>query len=461
LHQFITAFIENENEHRSIYSDSAIKVPSLSTIHRAVKRINPYLRDLHHHGKKIAEKNSNFGFKQVPPSTLLSVVEGDAHLVDLELIDDMGNNLGRPWLYVLIEVMTRCIIGWELSFTPPCAEKVIRAFRMALMVSTNGEPGGRMEELILDNGVEGNNHIFKNIARLVGFKLTFAPPGCPNAKSHVERFFGTLNTSLIHPIPGTTFSNPEMKGDYKSEKKACLTLEQLQGILSRWIRDVYHTSYHTGINNTPRSAWDTAVKIHFPPERYSQLDLDALCRSLTYRKITGGRVTFEYLSWTGPALPYVAKELKTGQQAMIFYDSSDLAKVWVAHPDRPSELYEAYATEPDYQNGLTLFEHKLVRSQLKKERHLFSGFTARHALLKIHEGIQFIGERRRTMNSSKKDQTNSESKKAPTSQKNNYDQQKKIYETSEVVDTPTLCPGSVQQRIEPYRTLSLPSSDHE
>jgi hypothetical protein len=84
----------------------------------------------------------------------------------------------------------------------------------------NSESGGRMEELVLDNGMETANQTIQDIAATLGFKLTDGPPDCPDVKAHVERFFGTFNTNLIHAIPGITYSNREMKGNYNSAKKS-------------------------------------------------------------------------------------------------------------------------------------------------------------------------------------------------------------------------------------------------
>jgi putative transposase len=180
LHKFIVAAIERNNELRTIYTTERIKAPSLSTVRRAVDKVAPYLRDLYHYGQKEADRRHRYGAKRYALKTLLSLVEGDSHLVDIELVDRDGHNLGRPWLYVLLDILTRCVIGWELSFTPPCAEKLVRALRMALSVSPAGHPGGKFEELDHDLGTEADNERIKNIAYLVGFKLAFGPPACPN-----------------------------------------------------------------------------------------------------------------------------------------------------------------------------------------------------------------------------------------------------------------------------------------
>ncbi|WP_433709409.1 hypothetical protein ACQP2U_23195 [Nocardia sp. CA-084685] len=58
-------------------------------------------------------------------------------------------------------------------------------------------------------------------------------------KRSVERLIGTMMT-MLHELPGTTFSNTGERGDYDSDAKAVLTLGELQrrialavGLLSR------------------------------------------------------------------------------------------------------------------------------------------------------------------------------------------------------------------------------------
>src|SRR3546814_15978992 len=64
---------------------------------------------------------------------------------------------------------------------------------------------------------------------------------------------------MIHDeLPGTTFSNPDQRGDYDSENKAALTLRELE----RWLTlavGTYHGSVHNGLLQPPAARWITAV----------------------------------------------------------------------------------------------------------------------------------------------------------------------------------------------------------
>ena len=64
---------------------------------------------------------------------------------------------------------------------------------------------------------------------------------------------------MIHDeLPGTTFSNPDQRGDYDSENKAALTLRELE----RWLTlavGTYHGSVHNGLLQPPAARWGRAV----------------------------------------------------------------------------------------------------------------------------------------------------------------------------------------------------------
>ena len=103
----------------------------------------------------------------------------------------------------------------------------------------DSELGGRMGELVLDNGLETANQTIQNIAATLGFELTYGPPGYPVVKARIERLFGTLNTNLIHAIPSTTYSNREMKSNYISDKKSLSLLRKTKDISSLFRRYTY------------------------------------------------------------------------------------------------------------------------------------------------------------------------------------------------------------------------------
>ena len=66
----------------------------------------------------------------------------------------------------------------------------------------------------------------------------------------MERIIGTAMQMIHDELPGTTFSNPDQRGDYDSENKAALTLRELE----RWLTlavGTYHGSVHNGLLQPP------------------------------------------------------------------------------------------------------------------------------------------------------------------------------------------------------------------
>jgi putative transposase len=387
LHKLIWAQIDKENDARSSYSTEKISVPSLSTVMRSVKRINNYYKDTLQLGTKEAERVNNYSVKGNPSPALLRLVEGDSHEMEILVVDELGRVLGHPWLHLLIEVSTRYVIGYELSLTPPCAEKFLKSLRMALSTSDQGYYGGRPIEITVDNGAEAANDAVHNIGDRLCINIHYAPPRTPNAKAIVERFFATLNSQFTHAMEGSTGTDPIIGKHYNAEDGACFQMSQLNRLFDRFIHGVYHNEYHTTIHTSPNDAWATALRNQLPPERFTPTALNGLCRLPLLKSINNGRVQHLNLTWTDPALPDIAARLKPKQKAKVYLDITDLSTVLVAHPNAPTELFEARATDPHYQNNLTLYAHQLVLDKLKEQKRKFDGSLARQTLLEIYNEI--------------------------------------------------------------------------
>ena len=72
--------------------------------------------------------------------------------------------------------------------------------------------------------------------------------------------FGTLNTGLLHQLPGTTFSNTRQRGDYDSVKNACVGLDVLVKALHLFLLDEYAEDFHRGLGGIPARKWEAAMK---------------------------------------------------------------------------------------------------------------------------------------------------------------------------------------------------------
>ncbi len=366
VYDLVSAQIAVNNQKRPV--DRQIAIPSRATFYRVVAALAPYYVDKKREGKYAANKNHKYGKEIHKTSRLCERVEVDSHLMDVLIVtDDRKSVVGRPWLCAMIDVDSRCIIGWELSFAPPSAAKVLRALRFAMASETDWETAGAPEELVLDNGTEFRNYVLQLVAGTYGVQLRYVSPRSPDQKPHIERFFGTLNTQFVHLMPGTVRSSPSDRGDYDSKFNATFTLTELREKFSFWVREIYHETKHQSLGIAPIDVWRRKFK-YYPPNRYPKVDLDLTCRPFVYRTVSGGRVSFERLQWSSPSLSSMAaraQQMGAGDKVKVYYDETDLGFVLVEDPTDRSSLIRADAVSPAYQEGLSLYEHKLIMRKKK------------------------------------------------------------------------------------------------
>jgi putative transposase len=393
IYSMFVAEIESNNAKREPLQK--LPIPSSMTFYRAISRIEPYVIDITRFGRQMARKNYKYGKNIFAPERLGQRVEADCHLMDVLIVDDEGEVIGRPYLCALIDVYSRCIMGHEISFSPPSAAKVLRALRSSLVDFPMRPYSGLPEELILDNGAEFQNATLQNVARTYGIELRYVEPRSPDQKPHIERFFGTLNSSLVHMMPGTTRSNPTDRGEYDSEKMATFTLEKLKNLVNFWLDSVYHKQKHSGINMPPCEMWRIASQV-IEPQHLNAVDVAIKCRSMVLRSIHGGRVKISDLAWTGPSLPLIASRLAAkgdSEKVPVYFDETDLSTVWVQDPTDQTKLYQADAVNTAYQNGLTLYEHGQIRNEIKLQGRKFSDESARAAKKELHTQMAASGKR--------------------------------------------------------------------
>ena len=234
---------------------------------------------------------------RVPLQTLI-VDAGVWELLTLELQEKVARE--RWWLSVAIDCASRCILGMRLAPTANstsaiavlamvCANK--RRFADAVGALTPWDMRCGFETVATDQGSAYIGDEFR--AALVGAGGTpFNPPaGLAEMRARVERIFGTIHTQLISRFTGRSFENTVVLGDYPSEARASLTIDELASVLVRYVTDIYHNLPHEGLNDeTPRNAWFRLTKLYNtppPPDADTRRNIFGvkLTRALTTRGV--------------------------------------------------------------------------------------------------------------------------------------------------------------------------------
>ena len=241
-----------------------LKMPSLETVRRIVNRIDGYERDLKRHGKHYARRRHHAAGASTVASEPLEICQADGQIMDIIVVEPERSDgqpqqpIGRPYLTVVIDVRTRCVLAAFVSLAPFSGGTLLKTMAIAVVASP-GRPRGIMSKLVIDNGSDYQDSGFMRFCASIDITLEPCPPRTPNGKAIVERFFRTITEGLVHKLPGTTFSNPVDRGDYSSQTLARLTLDELDKHVQTWIDNVYHLTPHRGLGRAPLAVWNDEV----------------------------------------------------------------------------------------------------------------------------------------------------------------------------------------------------------
>lgn len=344
-------------------------IPTVRTIYRRIKMLDPYVVIRKRHGMHTANRDFKGAGKSLQSVRPLEKVEIDGNLIDVLITDEeTGDVLGRPYLTCLIDQYSRCIVSFVITMIPFSSATLLKGLKLAISKSC-GEFGGLFETMIVDNGSDYISASVRNFCNELGIRIEHGAPRDPNSKPHIERFFGTLNKQLIHQLPGTTFSNPNEKGDYDSTKMSCITLEKLNELVSDWLEKIYHRKIHRGHGRAPEKLWNEGIKDN-PVNTFTMEHLDTIAREVLTRKTSNGRITIYNLKWYSHALATIEVQLKLKNletKVEVYVDTLDLEKIYIKNPLDERIFIRADSTIPGYTKGLSLFEHKLIREELEQK----------------------------------------------------------------------------------------------
>lgn len=238
-----------------------LEAPCKSTLLRRIDEILPEERERRRNGRNSAldyraERGSMPGIDR-----LHSIWQIDHTRVDIILVDERDRiPIDRPWITVAIDVFSRTVVGWYVSFDPPgalatgiCISNAILpkdTFLARLGVDYPWPCQGKPGIIQADNAKEFRGNMLKNACNEHGFEMKFRKVKKPNYGAHIERLLGTL-LEQIHSLDGTTFSNPQERGEYDSEANAAMTLDDFEKWLANLILGEYHHAKHSALGCPP------------------------------------------------------------------------------------------------------------------------------------------------------------------------------------------------------------------
>lgn len=374
-------------EVQRICAERNITAPSHATIRNRIAKISEKKR-LSARGFKEKARNQFVPASGTFPNAdyPLAVVQIDHTPADIILVDDVHRKpIGRPWLTLAMDVCTRVITGYYLSFDPPSETSVAMCVAHSILpkeewlllhdVDTEWPVWGVPTTIHVDNGADFRSNNFQRSCLAYDINLEFRPVRQPQYGGHIERMLGTLLRE-IHSLPGTTFSSIKERDSYNSEKHAALTKSEFERWLVTLICKVYHQRLHSSIGVTPLKKWEIGIfgnseiqGIGVPPrptDRHTVL-LDFL-PSFTRTVQTFG-VTIDGISYYAEALrPWInSRDSKTGKKRELTFrrDPRDISTIWFFDPDLKQYFKIPFANQS--LPTMSIWEYQQAKEKLKRE----------------------------------------------------------------------------------------------
>lgn len=309
----------------------------------------------------------------------------DHTFVDIELVSQNDRlPIGRPWITVAIDLYTRLVVGWYVSFDPPgaigtglCISRAIlpkNEFLAKLGIAHPWPCQGKPTDIQSDNAKEFRGEMLQQACGEHGINLKFRKIGKPNYGAHIESFLGTLMAE-IHALEGTTFSNPRDKGDYNSEAKAVMTLDEFELWLANLILGDYHQRRHSALNCSPLKKYEEAligtdetpglgeIAIAADPEKL-QIDFMPVDRRVIHPEgVVWDNITYHHPAldrWIGAVDP---QGRKNARKFLFRRDPRDISYIIFWDPEIREYFRIPYrdSTRP----AMSLWELKRINAYLK------------------------------------------------------------------------------------------------
>lgn len=284
----------------------------------------------------------------------LSIVMVDHTKADIMLVDEINRQpIGRPWLSLAIDVFSRMVVGFYVTFEAPSASSLGLCLANAMCtkmeylaelgVSGDWPVWGRMAVVHADNGKEFRGNMIKRACEEYGIDLQWRPVLVPEYGGHIERLMGSVATEL-HKLPGTTQSNPAARKGYDSDAHAVMTLREFERHMAEWIVNVYNQRLHSELDMAPIRKWTLGLMgddqnpgsgILAKPTDPLRVRLDFM--PFYTRSIQTYGILIDNISYYDPVLdPYVnaadPTNPKAKRQFIIRRDPRDISIVYFLDP---------------------------------------------------------------------------------------------------------------------------------
>jgi len=171
----------------------------------------------------------------------------DATMADIYIVSEIDRSqvIGRPTVYIIIDVFSRMITGVYVGLESPSwngammaldsmvADKVELCKKYNINIELKDWPCSYVPETIIADRGEMEGYGVKNLINNLNITIENTSPYRGDLKGIVERFFRTMNERIESFLPGAIMKDYRKRGDPDYRLEAKLTLKEITEIVLR------------------------------------------------------------------------------------------------------------------------------------------------------------------------------------------------------------------------------------
>lgn len=297
----------------------------------------------------------------------------DSTPCDVELVSffDANRLIGRPFLYLVVDVYTRCIVGFHVSLENPSyaqaciaienaiSEKVEVCKRYGVSIEPHEWPcHGVPESLLADRG-ELVGEMPDAITTGLNIRLDNTPPYRADMKGIVERFFGMLNERLIKSLPGAVDKDSNSRGAPDPRLGARINLIKFSELVVEYV--LFHNrllmknyrpdlaQMQSSVESRPLSIWAWGIENRGGPLRHIDRGVaKLLLLPKGNASITQRGIRFQGLHYTCARAVeerwFITARRMGATKVEVSYDPRDVSRIYLRSK---GGLEECELTKPD------------------------------------------------------------------------------------------------------------------
>jgi hypothetical protein len=288
------------------------------------------------------------------------VVEMDATHLPIIVRNDDGEPIGRPVLYLAIDVATGYPVGLHLTILKPSVQPFLECLRYMYFPKPDGfdekyrirdriEVFGKPVLLKVDNGSEFIGESAVAVVDQLHGDSARCKPMTPEEKPHVERANGSIK-QFVRTLPGSTQSAVTKEPRIVPAGEVLLTIEELWGRLLRHIYGdyVYQMNVLRSWKNrravSSHDIWVDMSLSHFPPFPVNRSEFEmALYFKRDARVLNRDGIAFDGFTYHSKELGALFDLTGSGRYEIRYADHD--AEIILVLPRDGGEPVKAFAKE--------------------------------------------------------------------------------------------------------------------